>query len=214
MAGWRAQAMVESPSHLRAHSRAKTLTLLAALLHTRHREVTDALVDLLIATVHRVGARAERRVTEELVNAFRRVTGKENILFSIADAALAAPDEAVREVVFPAVSGGEQTLRELVHEYKTKGPVYQRTVKTTLRASYTNHYRADWSGCWRCCSSVRATCIARSSTLWSSSPGTPRLGTTPTTRSTPTSRYMPGWAVTGSRWCGAPTPRAGDGRCA
>jgi len=75
------------------------------------------------------------------VNAFRRVTGKENILFSIADAALAHPDDAVREVVFPAVSGGEQTLRELVHEYRTKGPVYQRTVKTTLRASYTGHYR-------------------------------------------------------------------------
>lgn len=139
--GLRAQAMVESPSHLRAHRQEQTVTLLAALLHTRHREVTDALVDLLIATVHRIGARAERRVTEELVNAFKRVTGKENILFSIADAALARPDEAVREVVFPAVSGGEQTLRELVHEYKTKGPVYQRTVRTTLRASYTNHYR-------------------------------------------------------------------------
>jgi hypothetical protein len=39
------------------------------------------------------------------------------------------------------VSGGEQTLRELVHEYKTKGPVYRTTVATTLRASYTNHYR-------------------------------------------------------------------------
>lgn len=139
--GWRGQAMVESPSHLRAHRPEKTVTLLAALLHTRHREVTDALVDLLIATVHRIGARAERRVTEELVNAFKRVTGKENILFSIADAALARPDDAVREVVFPAVSGGEQTLRELVHEYRTKGPVYQRTVRTTLRASYTNYYR-------------------------------------------------------------------------
>lgn len=141
LAGWRGQAMVESPSHLRVHRQAKTVTLLAALLHARHREVTDALVDLLIATVHRIGARAERKVTEELVNAFKRVTGKENILFSIADAALAHPDDAVREVVFPAVSGGEQTLRELVHEYKTKGPVYQRTVRTTLRASYTNHYR-------------------------------------------------------------------------
>lgn len=139
--GWRAQAMVESPSHLRAHPEAKTLTLLAALVVSRHREVTDGLVDLLIATVHRIGARAERRVSEELVNAFKRVTGKENILFSIADAALARPDEAVREVVFPAVSGGEATLRDLVHEYKTKGPIYQRTVKTTLRASYTNHYR-------------------------------------------------------------------------
>lgn len=108
MAGWRAQAVVESPSHLRA----------------------------------RIGARADRKVTEELVNAFKRVTGKENILFAIAGAALAAPDESVRQVVFPAVTGGEQILRELVHEYKTQGPRYiQHTVKTTLRASYTNHYR-------------------------------------------------------------------------
>ena len=44
-------------------------------------------------------------------------------------------------MVYPAVAGGEQTLRELVHEYKTKGPVYRRTVQTTLKASYTNHYR-------------------------------------------------------------------------
>jgi hypothetical protein len=41
-------------------------------------------------------------------------------------------------VVYPAVSGGEQTLRELVHEFKTKGPVYRQT---TLKASYSNHYR-------------------------------------------------------------------------
>jgi len=142
IASWRGQAVVESPSHLRAHpNSAKTVCLLAALLHAREREITDALVDLLIATVHRINARAERRVTEELINAFRRVTGKENILFAIADAALTAPDDTVRAVVFPAVAGGEQTLRELVHEYRTKGPVYRRTVKTTLRASYTNHYR-------------------------------------------------------------------------
>jgi hypothetical protein len=30
-------------------------------------------------------------------------------------------DDAVREVVFPAVTGGEQTLRELVHEFTTNG---------------------------------------------------------------------------------------------
>ena len=120
---------------------AKTLTLLAALLHARQREITDTLVELLISTVHRINARAEKKVTEELVNAFKKVTGKENILFSIAEASLAAPDDPVREVVYPAVSGGEQTLRELVHEYKTKGPVYRRTVQTTLQASYTNHYR-------------------------------------------------------------------------
>ena len=92
--------------------------------------------------MHRIGARAERKVTKELVNAFRRVTGKENILFAIAEASLAAPDDTVREVVYPAVRGGEQTLRDLVHEYKTTGPAYRRTVQTTLKASYTGHYRA------------------------------------------------------------------------
>lgn len=132
---------MESPSHLRTHPVELRLTLLTALLHSREREIIDTLVDLLISTVHRINARADRRVTQELVNAFKKVTGKENILFSIAAAALDAPDEPVRAVVFPAVSGGEQTLRELVHEYKTKGPVYRRTVQATLKASYSNHYR-------------------------------------------------------------------------
>ncbi len=141
LAGWWARASVESPSHLRDHPEPLMLTLLAALLHTRLREITDALVELLISTVHRIGARADRKVTEELVNAFKWVTGKENVLFAIAEASLEHPDEAVRQVVYPAVAGGEQTLRELVHEFKTKGPVYRRTVQTTLKASYSNHYR-------------------------------------------------------------------------
>ncbi|MCG5218997.1 hypothetical protein [Streptosporangium sp. KLBMP 9127] len=60
-----------------------TVTLLPALLV--EREVTDALVDLLIATMHRVGAPAERKVTEEPINAFKRVWGKENLLFTPSD---------------------------------------------------------------------------------------------------------------------------------
>ncbi len=134
LASWRQRAAVESPSHLRRRAPEAAVTLLSALLVEREREVTDELVDLLIATVHRIGARAEQKVTKELINAFRRVAGKENILFSIAEASLAAPDGEVREVVFGSVRGGEQTLKELVHEYRTKGPVYRRTVQTTLKA--------------------------------------------------------------------------------
>ncbi|MER5587343.1 Tn3 family transposase [Streptomyces asoensis] len=141
LVSWRQRAAVELPSHLRRRSEEAAVTLLSALLVERECEVTDSLVDLLIATVHRIGARAEQRVTNELINAFKRVSGKENILFAIAEASLAVPDGEVREVVFPAVRGGEQTRRELVHEYRTKGPVYRRTVHTTLKASYTNHYR-------------------------------------------------------------------------
>src|SRR5262249_28450696 len=60
VAAWRARAVVESPSHLRDHGDELRLTLLATLLHAREREVTDCLVDLLISTVHRIGARADR----------------------------------------------------------------------------------------------------------------------------------------------------------
>ena len=137
---WRDQAMTESPSHLREHPPTLQIALLAALLHCRRREITDELVHLLLSTVHRIGARAERRVHTELMNAFQKVTGKEALLFRVADASIARPDDTVRDVVFPVV--GEQTLRHLVAEYKASGPTYRRTVQTTYRASYTNHYRS------------------------------------------------------------------------
>ena len=38
---WRARAAVEAPSHLRDHPRPLVLTLLAALVHERQREITD-----------------------------------------------------------------------------------------------------------------------------------------------------------------------------
>lgn len=83
---WRARAAVESPSHLREHPLRVKLTLLAALLHCRRREITDTLVELLCSTVHRINARAEVRVTNELIKEFKRVTGKENLLFKVAEA--------------------------------------------------------------------------------------------------------------------------------
>src|SRR3954452_20492470 len=76
LAGWRSRAAVESPSHLRDHPAELRRTMLAALLHTREREITDTLVELLISTVHKINARADRRVTQELVNAFKKVSGQ------------------------------------------------------------------------------------------------------------------------------------------
>ncbi len=118
IAAWRARAAVEAPSHLRSHPRPLLLTLLAALVYERQREITDTLADLL---------------------EFRKVAGKETLLFRLAEAAIARPDDTVRAVVYPVAS--EKTLRDLVAEYKSSGPTYRRTVQTTLRASYTGHYR-------------------------------------------------------------------------
>ena len=142
ISGWRARAAIESPSHLRDHPQPTRLVLLAALLFEREREITDALVELLISTVHRIDARAEKRVIKEFVKDFRRVTGKDAMLRHIAVAALEAPDDSVREVIYPVV-GGETTLQDLVAEYRGSGSgtEYQRNKRLVFKASYTNHYR-------------------------------------------------------------------------
>ncbi|MDQ0797790.1 DUF4158 domain-containing protein [Streptomyces sp. B1I3] len=217
VAGWRARAAVESPSHLRTHPVPLRVTLLAALLHEREREreITDTLVKLLISTVHRIGARAEKKVTEQLINAFKKVSGKGNILLKLAEASLGAPERAVRQVMFPAVSGGEATLRELVHEFKTRGPVYRRTVQTTLKASYTNHCRRGLSRLldvleFRSSDHAHRPVIEALALVARYA----NAGTRPTTRwvrRCPSTRL---WAGTGRRSCTAPTSAVGAGWCA
>ena len=139
---WRSRVAAEAPSHLRGHPHETKMTLLAAYLHCRRREIIDALVDLLITTVHRINARADTVVTGEFVAELKRVSGKENILFKMTGAALHSPDKIVSEVIYPAVPGGVGTLEALWHEYNTKGSTYRQHRQRVFKASYTNHYRA------------------------------------------------------------------------
>jgi hypothetical protein len=135
----RRRVAVEAPYELRRHSDSARITWLAAFVYLRARSLTDDLVDLLIETVHRIGARAERKVERELLADLKRVGGKHNLLFELADATLAQPDGIVRDVVFPVVD--EQTLRALVKEGKATGPTYRTTLRTVIRNSYAGHYR-------------------------------------------------------------------------
>ena len=135
----RRRVAVAAPHELRRHPAPARITWLAAFVHLRARSLTDALVDRLTDTVHRIGARAQRKVERELLDDLKRVTGKHNLRFELADAALAKPDGVVREVVFPVV--GEQTLRDLVKEWKATGPTYRTTLRTVIRNSYRGHYR-------------------------------------------------------------------------
>ncbi|MDQ2738191.1 MAG: Tn3 family transposase [Actinomycetota bacterium] len=139
VAGWTARAMRAYPSDLRAADQQVRLTLLAALCATRQAEITDSLIDLLNSLVLKISTRAQRRVEGELLSDLRRVRGKESLLFAVAGAALARPDDSVRAVVFPVV--GEKTLRDLVKEAKADQQIFQTRVRTVLSGSYTSHYR-------------------------------------------------------------------------
>ena len=142
LTGWRARVAAEAPSHLRSHPHEIMVTLLAAYLYCRQREITDALVDLLIATVHRINARADTKVTSDFVAELKRVSGKENILFKMTEAALKSPGERVEDVIYPAVPGGHETLVALLREFKANGTSYRQHRQRVFKASYTSHYRA------------------------------------------------------------------------
>ncbi|MGW3661481.1 Tn3 family transposase, partial [Streptomyces sp. NPDC005151] len=139
VAAWRARAIKMYPSDFRDANEDVRITLVAALCSSRQAETTDALVELLVALVHKINARAERRVEKKLTAELKKVRGKEGILFKLANAAIGKPDESVRRALFPVV--GEKTLRELVAEAKANEKVFKAQVRTTLRSSYSSYYR-------------------------------------------------------------------------
>lgn len=136
---YRHRAATESPYDLRRHPPSIRYTLIAAFFVQRSQEITDNLIELLINMIKKIGTRAERRINKELVADFQEVTGKTNILFRIAEVAVASPEGIIEKVIYPVVS--QKTLRDLVAEYKATGTAYRQRVHTVMRASFANHYR-------------------------------------------------------------------------
>lgn len=136
---YRTRAATESIWHLRRHPSAIRYTLIASFVKQRTQEVTDNLVDLLNQIIHQLSRRAERRVTEELAQDFIRVSGKQQLLYRIACAALEHPNETIEEIIYPIAP--PKMLQQLVAEFQKTGTTYHRRVHTIVRRSYQHHYR-------------------------------------------------------------------------
>jgi len=133
------RASVESVSHLQRHANEdQTLTLLAAFCWMRQRRITDQLVALFVRVLNDIRLRAKQRVERELLQDYIRVGGKQQLLYTLAEAMLDNPDGIIREVLYPLI--GKQRLEQLVTEAKKTGS-YQQSVQTRIVGSYTYHYR-------------------------------------------------------------------------
>ncbi len=139
LASYRQRIAVEELQEVRRHPDPIRFTLLSAYCWLRRQEIVDILVELLLDVIHHLSNKAERRVEKVLVNDIKKVSGKTNLLFRLAEAAVDKPDGTIRDVVFPVVS--EQTLRDLVKEYKVSGSAYQYQVQKAMRGPYSKHYR-------------------------------------------------------------------------
>jgi len=136
---WRQRATRSYRSDLLASPQPVRVTLVAALCWSRRAEITDALVDLLLGLVHKINTHADRRVERELIADLRRVRGKAQILFRVAEVAVEHPDDTIRNVLYPVVD--ERTLRDLVREARAEDRVFNERVRTVLRSSYSSYYR-------------------------------------------------------------------------
>ena len=131
--------MVESAYDMRRHQPDIRYTLAALFCFRRRQEIIDGLVDLLSQIIHRISARADSRVEKALLHDLRTVKGKHGLLYKMAQASVEQPEGSVRDVIYPVVS--EQTLHDLMREFKAQGQAYYREVHNVIRASYGGHYR-------------------------------------------------------------------------
>ncbi|ETR67978.1 MAG: Transposase Tn3 family protein [Candidatus Magnetoglobus multicellularis str. Araruama] len=136
---YRDRIITEPAREIRRHPDNIRYALFSIFLYIRGREITDGLVDLLIQLVHNIGTNAEKTITREIVNEIIKVNNKEELLYKVAVASAEKPKKAVEDVIFPAV-GGEQTIHDIIREYKQKG-TYAYKVNTRMRSSYRSHYR-------------------------------------------------------------------------
>ena len=136
---YRRRAAVQPPRELRNHPPRIRYSLVSAFVWQRRREITDTLVELMIRVIHNIHIRAEVRVVQVLLQDIRQVRGKGTLLYRMANAALANPDQTIRDVIYPLI--GEETLNNIVKEHEASGPAYRAQVQRVMRSSYSHHYR-------------------------------------------------------------------------
>lgn len=128
----------EKASEMRRHTEPRQLALYAVYLMERESTITDAMVELLVETVHKIGTRSKRKVVGDIAKDIERVYGKERLLVDIATASIDAPDGRICDVIFPVV--GKDKLAAIIKESKAKGAL-DRRIYAVMRNSWANHYR-------------------------------------------------------------------------
>jgi hypothetical protein len=129
----------EHASEMRAHPATIRYALMACFIHGRTMEVTDDVVRMLLEIIRRIDTQTEKHLQKELLRDIKRVTGKVQLLYRIAEAVVEEPDGTIRTVLFPQVK--EETFRDLVTEAKASGPQYRIWYQYVMRQKYVHHYR-------------------------------------------------------------------------
>ena len=129
----------EHAGEMRVHPAPIRYALMACFIHARTMEVTDDVVRMLLEIIRRMDTQTEKHLQKELLRDIKRVAGKVQLLYRVAEAVVEEPDGTIREVLFPQVK--EETFRDLAAEAKASGPQYRIWYQYVMRQKYIHHYR-------------------------------------------------------------------------
>ena len=129
----------EHAGEMRAHPAPIRYALMACFIHARTMDVTDDVVRMLLEIIRRMDTQTEKHLHKTLLQDIKRVAGKVQLLYRIAEAVVEAPDGTIRTVLFPQIK--EETFRDLAAEAKTSGPQYRIWYQYVMRQKYIHHYR-------------------------------------------------------------------------
>ncbi|MFQ6573708.1 hypothetical protein [Pseudomonas sp. UM16] len=100
-------------------------TLIGGVALLAEAQLTEAMVDLLIETVHKIGTRSKRKVVGDIAKDIERVYGEERLLVEIASASIDEPAGCVCDIIFPIVGA----------DFADAQPAGYRNISKTLKPS-------------------------------------------------------------------------------
>lgn len=124
---------------IRRHPDTVKYSLLSIFFWMRKREITDNLVDLLIAIIHKIDSKAVKKVEREVLRDIKKVHGKYSILRNMAELSLKNPEGIIRDVIFPSVN--QDLLQDLIKDLSMNNSEFRGRVYSVMKNSYSRHYR-------------------------------------------------------------------------
>lgn len=133
--------MAYSPSHIKEFDEQAKYATMVIFCHVRSEILADNLTDLFVKLVKKIKNASETHVNKTVVKEIKRVEGKFDILYKLADASLEFPDGIIKDTIYPVVD--IETLKRLKEDLSQRGNWYQKQVRIKMRSLYSHGSRAE-----------------------------------------------------------------------
>jgi hypothetical protein len=93
--------MAASPSHILEYIPESRYAAMASFVHIRSQILIDNLADLFVKLIHKMKSSAEAHIENKIISEVKRVNGKFDILYTLAEAANAHPNGIIQDTIYP-----------------------------------------------------------------------------------------------------------------